>query len=68
MKQVSRAISECFDIQKIKYGTMWQVVVNDDRFTQVTATLGRECREWTKEAVSLEIELLIEENGLSTNW
>ena len=39
--------------------------VEDENFVQVVATLGRECREWTKEAVNLEIDSLIEENGLS---
>ena len=64
MNQASMAISECCDVQKIRCSAMWQAV-DDVRFTQVTATLGRECCKWTKEAVSLEIELLIEENGFS---
>ena len=34
---------------------------------QVIATLGCECREWTEEAVILEIDSLIEENSLSDN-
>ena len=42
------------------------LIVNDS-FRQVIATLGRVCRELTKEVVSLEIELLIEENG-PTNY
>ena len=54
----------CCDLQKIRRGATCQAV-NDDCFTQVTATLGRECRVVTKESVSLDIELLIEENGLS---
>ena len=52
MNQSSLTISECFDVQKIRRGATWQDV-NGNRFTQGTATLGRECREWTKEAVSL---------------
>ena len=64
VNKASKAISECCDVQKIRRGATWQVV-DDGRFTQITATLGSECREWTKEAVSLEIELLIEENLLS---
>ena len=62
--QASMVISECCDVQKIGRGATWNAV-DDDCFTQVTATLGLEFRELTKEAVSLEIELLIEENELS---
>ena len=39
--------------------------IEDDNFTQVIATLGCKCREWTEEAVNLEIDCLIEENNLA---
>ena len=41
--------------------------IADENFMQVIATLGCECREWTEEAVILEIDSLIEENSLSDN-
>ena len=41
--------------------------IADENFMQVIATLGFECCEWTKEAVILEIDSLIEESSLSEN-
>ena len=54
----------CCDVQKIRRGATCQRM-NDDRFSQAIANFGGMCREWTKEAVSLEIGVLIERNGLS---
>ena len=53
-------------MQQVRNCATWQLV-DDDWFTQVSVivTLGRECREWTEEAVNLEIDSLIEENSLS---
>ena len=64
MNQASRTISQCCDVRSIRRGATW-VPIEDDNFTQVIATLGRECREWTEEAVNLEIDCLIEENNLA---
>ena len=64
MNEASMTISKCCDVANIRRGATW-VSVEDENFVQVVATLGRECREWTKEAVNLEIDSLIEENGLS---
>ena len=64
MNEASRTISLCCNVASIRTGPSW-VTVNDDRFTQVIATLGRECREWPREAVNLEMQMLIEENGLT---
>ena len=64
MNEASRTISMCCNVANVRAGPSW-VPVNDDRFTQVIATLGRECREWPREAVELEMQLLIEENGLT---
>ncbi len=63
MNEASMTISECCEVQKVRCGATWHPV-NDDCFTQVIATMGRECREWTEEAVNLEIETLDDENGL----
>ena len=64
MNEASKTISRCCNVANIRTGPSW-VPVNYDRFTQVIATLGRECREWPREAVNLEMQLLIEENGLT---
>ena len=64
MNQASRTISQCCDVRSIRRGETWRPI-EDDNFTQVIATLGRECREWTEEAVNLEIDSLIEENNLT---
>ncbi|MCP4269468.1 MAG: hypothetical protein GY777_28515, partial [Candidatus Brocadiaceae bacterium] len=64
MNQASRTISQCCDVRSIRRGETWKPI-EDENFTQVIATLGRECREWTEEAVNLEIDSLIEENNLS---
>ena len=63
MTQAASTMSLCCDVARIRTGPPW-VPVKDDRFTQVIATLGRECREWPEAAVNLEIESLIEENDL----
>ena len=64
MNQASRTISQCCDVRSIRRGETWRPI-EDENFTQVIATLGRECREWTEEAVNLEIDSLIEENNLT---
>ena len=52
MNEASRTISLCCTVANIRTGPSW-VPVEDNRFTQVIATLGRECREWPREAVNL---------------
>ena len=64
MNQASKTIADCCDVNNVRRGATW-LPVEDDSFVQVIATLGRECREWTEEAVNLEIDSLIEENGLA---
>ena len=44
---------------QVKNCATWQSV-DEDRFTWVIATLGRECREWTEKAINLEIDSLVE--------
>ena len=56
MNQASRTISQCCDVNSIRRGATWKPI-EDESFTQVIVTLGRECREWTNEAVNLEIDL-----------
>ena len=63
MNEASKTISQCCNVANIRTGPSW-VPVEDEGFTQVIATFGRECREWPEEAVNLEIDSLIEENGL----
>ena len=63
MNEASKTISQSCNVANIRTGPPW-VPVEDDIFTQVIATLDRECREWPEEAVNLEIDSLIEENGL----
>ena len=55
MNQASRTISDCCDANNIRRGATW-LPVEGDNFVQVIATLGRECREWTEEAVNVEID------------
>ena len=64
MNEASRTISLCCNVASIRTGPSL-VTVNDDRLTQVIATLGRECREWPRETVNFETQMLIEENGLT---
>ena len=66
MNQASRTISQCCDVNSIRRGVTW-IPIEDESFTQVIVTLGRECHEWTNEAVNLEIDSLIEENNLSNH-
>ena len=63
MNEASNTMSQCCNVANLRTGPSW-VPVKDDNFIQVIATLGRECREWPEEAVNLEIDSLIEENGL----
>ena len=55
MNEASRTISKCCDVQQVSNGETWQSI-DDDRFTQVIATLGCEYCEWTEEAVNLAID------------
>merc|ERR1711963_516984 len=54
----------CCDVNSIRRGVTLIPIANES-FMQVIVTLGRECHEWTSEAVNLEINLLIYENNLS---
>ena len=46
MNKASKTFFKSCDVKQVKNCATWQSV-DDDRFTQVIATLGRECREWT---------------------
>ena len=65
MTQAVKTIEECgLSVEAIRKGKTWIQVAEGvrDRFTQVIATLGRECREWPEGATHAEIQALIEEN------
>ena len=62
--KASRTISLCCNVVNIRTGRSW-VPVNDDRSIQAIAIFGRECREWPREVVRLEIQILIEKIGLT---
>ena len=58
-------IEECgHSVEAIRKGETWVQIAEGarDRYTQVIATLGRECREWPEGATHAEIQALIEEN------
>ena len=59
MNKASKTFFKSCDVKQVKNCATWQSV-DDDRFTQVIATLGRECREWTEKAVNLEIDSLVD--------
>ena len=62
MTQATNTINKCCQVQDIRKGKDW-VEVDDvaGEYTTVTATLGRECRDWPLGATNAEIETLIEE-------
>ena len=62
MTQAAATISQCCSVDDVKKGREW-VLVDDpqQRFTTVSAELGRECREWREGATDRAIEGLIEE-------
>ena len=64
MNQATNTISESCNVEHIRKGSDW-ILVDDplERFTTVTATIGRESREWCEGAANAEIETLIEENS-----
>ena len=66
MTQAVQTIEECIlSVEAIRKGKTWIQMaegVPRDRYTQVIATLGRECREWPEGATHAEIQALIEEN------
>ena len=64
MNKASKTFFKSCDVKQVKNCATWQSV-DDDRFTQVIATLGCEYCEWREEAVNLAIDSLIEENSLS---
>lgn len=65
MTQAVQTIEECgLSVEAIRKGRTWIRLDEEvrDRYTQVIATLGRECREWAEGATHAEIQTLIEEN------
>ena len=64
MNQATNTINKCCNVENIRKGSDWLVVEDPlERFTTVTATIGRESREWAQGAANAEIETLIEENS-----
>ena len=61
MNKASKTFSKCCDVKQAKNCATWQSS-DDDRFTRVIVTLGRECGEWKEKAVNLEIDSLVEKN------
>ena len=66
LTQASRTIEGCMSVESVRKGEAWpQLQVDTERFTEVIATLGRQCREWAPGATHAEVETLIEENSLA---
>ena len=64
LTQASRTIESCTSVDSVRRGEAWKPINDEtESFTQVIATLGRECREWAPGATHAEIETLIEENS-----
>ena len=64
LTQASRTIEGCMSVESVRKGEAWpQLQVDTERFTEVIATLGRQCREWAPGATHAEIETIIEENS-----
>ena len=60
MTQASRTIETCTAIENVRRGEAWSSIEDEDeRFTLVISTLGRECREWAPGAAHAEVESLI---------
>ena len=65
MTQAVLTIVECgLTIEAIRKGDtrVRQADTVKDRYTQVKATLGRECREWPEGLTNAAIQSLIEDN------
>ena len=65
MTQAVRTIESCgLTVEAIRRGQAWIRLADavKDRFTQVIATLGRECREWPEAQTNAAIQCLIEDN------
>ena len=64
LTQASQTIEGCMTVELVRKGEAWpKLQVDTERFTEVIATLGRQCREWAPGATHAEIETLIEENS-----
>ena len=64
LTQAARTIESCMPIESVRKGESWVHVQDEtESFTQVIATLGRECREWAPGATHAEVETIIEENS-----
>ena len=65
MTQAVQTIEECgLTVEAIRRGQTWMRVGDNmrDNFTQVIATLGRECRDWADGVTNTAILSLIEDN------
>ena len=64
LTQAARTIESCTPVDSVRKGESWVHVQDDtESFTEVIATLGRECREWAPGATHAEVETIIEENS-----
>ena len=62
MAQAATTIRESVSVGQIRLGEAWIEIEDEtEQFTQVIATLGRECREWAPGAANAEIESVISE-------
>ena len=63
MNQATNAINMGYNVKHIRIDSNWILFEGSlERFTYITAKLGRESREWCQGAANAEIETLIEEN------
>ena len=62
MTEATGTIEKYCQVEDVRRGEAWSSVEDPTgSFTNVVATLGRECREWPEGAANAEIETLIEE-------
>ena len=62
MTEAASTVEKCCRVEDVRRGEAWSSVEDPTgSFTNVVATLGRECREWPEGAANAEIETLIEE-------
>ena len=60
LTQASRTIEGCMSVESVRKGEAWpQLQVDTERFTEVIATLGRQCREWAPGATHAKIETIL---------
>ena len=64
MTEATKTIENSLSVESIRRGTPWRYFQDyKEKYTTVTATLGRECRDWAEGETDRAVEAIIAEQS-----